>query len=71
MFSILTLGHDRPTPPATPPATPHIPLMEIPMKYTTDTRVRREVERAVEGVLDKWATGDSKAETATYVTKLK
>ena len=40
------------------------------MKYTTETRVRREVERAVEGALDKWATGDSKAETAIYVTNL-
>ena len=40
-------------------------------EYTTDTQVRREVERAVEGVLDRWAIGDTAAETAIYVTKLR
>ena len=41
------------------------------MKYTTDTRARRGVERAVERILDKWATGDTAAQTSIYVTKLR
>ena len=41
------------------------------MKYTTDTRDRRGVERAVEGILYKWATGDTAAQTSIYVTKLR
>lgn len=55
----------------TPAARRHIPSNETAMKYTTDTRDRRGVERAVEGILDKWATGDTAAQTSIYVTKLR
>ena len=41
------------------------------MKYTTDTQVRRAIERAVEGVLDQWATGSTKGQTEIYITKLR
>ncbi len=41
------------------------------MKYTTDTQVRLAVERAVEGVLDQWATGSTAAQTEIYITKLR
>ncbi|UYP69155.1 hypothetical protein OIU14_05335 [Thalassobacter stenotrophicus] len=41
------------------------------MKYSTDTRVRREVERAVEGVLDRWATGNVAKDVESYITKLR
>ena len=29
--------------------------------FTTEARVRREVENAVESILDRWATGDTAA----------
>jgi hypothetical protein len=38
--------------------------------FTTESRVRREVENAVESILDRWATGDTPAETAAYIEKL-
>ena len=38
---------------------------------TTDAQVRLAVERALEAVLDQWATGDTAAQTAIYVTKLR
>lgn len=33
--------------------------------------MRRAVERAVEGVLDQWATGSTTAQTAAYITELR
>lgn len=39
--------------------------------FTTEARVRREVENAVESILDRWATGDTAAETAVYIEKLR
>ncbi|WP_181417122.1 hypothetical protein [Loktanella sp. PT4BL] len=33
--------------------------------------MRRAVERAVEGVLDRWAAGNTAAQTEIYVTKLR
>ena len=41
------------------------------MKYTTDILVRRAVERAVEGVLVRLATGNTAAQTEIYVSKLR
>ena len=38
---------------------------------STDTQVRLVVERAVEGVLDQWATGSTTAQTDAYITKLR
>ena len=38
---------------------------------TTDAKVRLAVERAVEAVLDRWATGDTAAETALYIERLR
>lgn len=41
------------------------------MTRTTETQVRLAVERAVEGVLDRWATGNKKQDVERYITKLR
>ena len=41
------------------------------MTSSTETRVRREVERAVEGVLDRWATGNVAKDVENYIAKLR
>ena len=47
------------------------PLKSQRKTRTTDAKVRLAVERAVEAVLDRWATGDTKAETALYIERLR
>ncbi|WP_354689867.1 hypothetical protein [Lentibacter algarum] len=51
--------------------SPSEPVKSKRRPFTTEARVRREVERAVETVLDRWATGNTAAETAAYVEKLR
>nr|WP_213394527.1 hypothetical protein [Yoonia sp.] len=41
------------------------------MTHTTAALVRRVVERAVEGVLDRWAVGNTTKETELYIAKLR
>ena len=38
---------------------------------STDRQVRLAVERAVEGVLDRWATGSTVAQTEANIAKLR
>jgi hypothetical protein len=49
----------------------NIPKKPTHKTATTDILVRRAVERAVEGVLDRWAAGNTAAQTEIYVTKLR
>jgi hypothetical protein len=41
------------------------------MKHSTDEKVRKVVERAVEGVLDRWAVGNTTKETELSIAKLR
>lgn len=40
------------------------------MTRSTEAHVRIAVEQAVESLLDRWATGDTKAQTEKYLHKL-
>lgn len=41
------------------------------MRRSTDAVVGKAVEKAVERVLDRWACGDTRKQTAMYVSKLR
>jgi hypothetical protein len=41
------------------------------MTHTTAALLRRVVDRAVEGVLDRWAVGNTTKETELYIAKLR
>ena len=40
------------------------------MTRSTEAHVRIAVEQAIERLLDRWATGDTKAQTEKYLHKL-
>ena len=41
------------------------------MTRSTEAHVRIAVEQAIERLLDRWATGDTKAQTEKYLHKLR